>query len=147
LKALGILVFLRRLHTANAAVLLGCVSGCGCATFEMCMYLFGQGNWASVALSRMGVVVVHAVATGFVGWGLSFFRMKTIAQRVIGGGIIATGMCIHAWFNFMNIISIPLHLDQPISVLGFPLTVIFLLNLGFASILIVVMMMVLSINS
>ncbi len=145
LKALGVLVVLRRQHTANAAFLLGVVSGCGFATFEMCLYLFGQGNWASLALSRMGVVAVHAVATGLVGCGISCLRMKTIARRVMGWGIIAMAICIHALFNFMNIIFILLHFDQPIIVLGFPLTAIFLLNLGFASILIVGMMVILSI--
>lgn len=147
LKALGVLVVLRRMHTADAAVLLGLVSGCGFATFEMSIYLLGQGNWSTIALSRMGVVVVHAVATGLVGCGISFLRMKTIARRVMGGGIIATAICIHAVFNFMNIIFIPLHLDQPLIVLGVPLTAIFFLNLSFAFILIIGMMMVLSILS
>ncbi len=146
-KALGVLVFWRRLYAANTAVLLGVVSGCGFAAFEMGLSLFGQGNWASVALSRMAVVVVHAVATGVVGWGLSLLRRKTLAQRVMAGGLLATAIGIHAVFNFMNIMSIALQLTQPIIVLGVPLTAIFLLNLGFACILITTMRMVLSITS
>ncbi|GAC1367548.1 MAG: hypothetical protein NVSMB44_33280 [Ktedonobacteraceae bacterium] len=145
-KAFGPLVLWRRQQTVKAALLLGCVSGCGFAFSETCLYLFGQENWASLAISRLGVVVVHAVASGFVACGFSFLRMNTSARRILGGGIIATGIAIHAVFNCMNILLTPLNLDQTSIISGIPLTAILFINVGFASFLLVALVLLLSSN-
>lgn len=146
-KAFGPLVLWRWRQTVKSAVLLGCVSGCGFAFSETCLYLFGQENWASLAISRLGVVVVHAVASGFVAYGFSFLRMNTRAQHTLGGGYIAIGIAIHAMFNCMNTLLTPLTLDQPLVVSGVPLTLMLFLNIAFASFLLIVLILLLSSNS
>lgn len=146
-KALGVLVCWRWVRATNGAVLLGVVAGSGFASVETGLYLFGQGNWGAVAVSRLGVVMVHAVATSLVGLGLSWLCMKNIARRVTGGALLAMAVGLHALFNVINLLAIPLSLDQPSMVGGVPLTGIFFLNLGFASLLCVILFRVLLPNT